>query len=763
MAETTVERPTAFRVIGKPIPRVDGIEKVTGAAKFAADYSFPGMVWGKVLRSPYAHARIKRIDTSKAERYPGVVCVLTGQDILDINREPTARHQNPLAINTVLFYGQPVAAVAAETKEIAEEALGLIEVEYEPLPVLLDPVEAMKPGAYQIRHDGAEHGVDRSEAAIHTGGVGLEAEQEATLPNVASQVHFTRGDVAQGFAEADYIVEGTFRVGTVHQGYLEPHAAIAHWDAAGNVTVWATTQGQFFMRDMLARLLRMPISKIRVIGTEIGGGFGGKFGLILALTVLLARKARRPVKLVLSRSEELIAGTPAPYTVVELKLGCTKDGRLTAMQGRVIMDTGAFPGAPMTIATILLAGSYRIPNLDLYGYEVLTNKASVGAYRAPGAPEVAFAVEALVDELAKKCGMDPIRFRLLNAVEEGDKWPNGQVLPPIGLKECLQRLLEHPDWTAPLGPNEGKGVAVGAWPGGAGGASAVVRANPDGTFTVLTGAVNLTGTTTAFAQIAAEELGVPIERIQVVQGDTSEAPVSPASGGSQITYTMGHAVSLAAREVRQQLLAQAARALEVAVEDLEVENGVVRVKGVPSRRISYAKLADQAAATVGPIVGHGSHKPPRNAPGYAACLARVRVDPETGQVKVLKLVGVQDVGRAINPLAVEGQIQGGTVQGMGMALLEEIVYGPDGRVLNPSLLDYRMATCADVPTVEAQIVEVPSPTGPYGARIVGEPSIVPPGAAIANAIADATGVRLTEFPATPERVFWALRRAGAAG
>jgi CO/xanthine dehydrogenase Mo-binding subunit len=758
----SVRQKASYKVIGKPLPRIDGVEKVTGAAKFAADYSLPGMLIAKVLRSPHAHARITRLDVSKAAAYPGVVAVVTGQDLEGVEREPTSRMQNALARTQVLFAGQPIAAVAATTREAAEEALPLIEVEYEVLPPVLDPLEAMKPGSPTIKHEGSEAGVhiDRSEEKIHAAGAGeLEEEDvEAETNNVSSQVHFKRGDVEAGFKQADAIVEGRWISSSVHQSYMEPHATLAYWDASGTVNIWTSTQAQFNVRDSIARMFHLPISKVRVVGTEIGGGFGAKFGVMAPIAVLLSRKTKRPVKHVLTRSEDLIGGTPAPYTVIDVKVGATKTGKITALKARVVMDTGAFPGAPMSIGTILCGGSYKLENFELDGYEVLTNKASVGAYRAPGAPNVAFGIEGAIEQLAKKIGMSPIEFRLRNAIEEGDKWPNGNALPAVGCRAVLEAIRNHPIMSDKLGPNEGRGVAIGAWPGGAGAASAYCRANPDGTFQVITGTINLTGSTTALAQIAAEELGVPMALVSVVTGDTSEAPHSPAAGGSQITYTMGHAVQRAAIDCREKMLALAARRLEVDKTQLRIEDGVVKASN--GKAVTYKRLADQALQSTGPVVGEGSHRPGRPFPGFAATAAIVHVDPDTGAARIKRIVTAQDAGFAINPMAVEGQMQGGTVQGAGMALTEELVYNQDGRVANPGLLDYRLLTCGDVPMIETIIVEVPAEAGPYGARIIGEPPIVPPGAAIGNAISDAIGKPIYHFPATPERVFYAVHSNG---
>ena len=746
---------STFKVIGKPLPRIDGVEKVTGAAKFSADYYLPGMLIAKALRSPHAHARILRLDTSRAEAYPGVIAVLTAADLEDTVREPTSRMQNVLARTQVLFAGQPVAAIAALTREIADEAISLIDVEYEVLQPVLDPLEAMKASSPVITHEGSEAGIhiDRSEEKIHAGGAGSLDEEEETeeLNNVSSQVHFKRGDIADGFARADAIVEGRWVSSSVHQSYLEPNATLASWDSSGGLTIWTATQGQFHVRDAIARMFNLPISKVRVVGTEIGGGFGAKFGAQVPLAVLLSRKTRRPVKYTLSRTEEMIAATPAPHTVIDVKIGARRDGTITAMQARVVMDTGAFPGAPMSIGTILTAGSYKVPNFELDGFEVLTNKASVGAYRAPGAPNVAFGIEAAIDMVAKKIGMSPIEFRLRNAIEEGDKWPNGNALPAVGARAVLEALRDHPISKQPLEANEGRGYAIGGWPGGAGAASAYCRANPDGTFQVITGTINLSGATTSLAQIAAEDLGVPLGLVSLITGDTSASPHSPAAGGSQIVYSMGHAVSLAAKSCREQLLDIAAKRFGVDKAQLTIDGGAI--KSAEGKVVTFKRLADESMQGPGPVVGHGSFRPGRPFPGFAATCAIVKVDTDTGAVTLKRVVTAQDAGVAINPMSVEGSIQGGTVQGIGMALTEEIVYNRDGRVANSGLLDYKLLTFPDLPEIETVLVCVPAEAGPYGARIVGEPSIVPPGAAVGNAIMDAIGKPVPVFPATPERVF----------
>lgn len=759
-----------FAVVGKPTPRVEGSKKVTGKAIYAADIQLPGMLHAKLLHAPYAHARITRIDTSKARMIEGVELVFTAKDLPQFEaRRRSNRAYVLLADDEVVFYGQPVAAVVARTPAIAEEALDLIEVEYEPLPAVLDPVAAMEPESPLARQPVQD--IDRSEAQGHVS-LNVQEQQGAGKPtNIASQVRFTRGDVEQGFAEADVVVERTYRSAFMHQGYIEPHVTVADYDpASGELTLYTGTQGQFFVRDQISNMLRIPETRIRVVGMELGGGFGGKIFLTQALAAVLARAAGRPVKLVYSRSEDLMSATPSGACVVEIKTGMKRDGQLTALKARLIYDSGAFPGAPAVVGAILLGGSYRFPNLDIESFEVLTNKVSVGAIRAPGAHNAAFAIESQIDEMCRHLGLDPLETRLKNAVAEGDEMPSQQKYPRIGLRETLEAVARSDLWrdreafkaSAPPGTKRGVGLAVGGWLGGLQPASAVVELNGDGTINVVVGANDVTGTTTTFAQIAAEELALDLDQVSVVVGDTRSAPFAGMSAGSKTLFTVGRAVKAAAEDARRQILAVAAERLGVTAEDeLEMSGGEVRVKGQPDKALSFRRIGGITTgfgAQHAPIVGRGSITARRQAPGFTAQLAGIEVDEETGEVTVLRWVSAQDAGFAVNPLNVEGQIQGGTTQGMGIALWEEMVFDDQGRLRNPSLLDYRMPTAADVPAIETIIVEVPSEDGPYGARGVGEPSIVPGAAAVGNAVRDALGVRVDEAPITPERILRALGR-----
>ncbi len=749
-----------YRIVGKPTPRPDALGKVTGKTPYGDDLRFPRLLHAKLVLSPYAHARVLAIDTSKAREYPGVHAVITARD-LPYQRNPSSRPHMFMAEDEALFYGQPVAVVLAPDPHVAEEACQLVEVQYQELPPVVDPLAAMEEGAPLARMPVGD--VSRAEQQAHIT-TDVEVTETGGRPsNISSQISFKRGEVAEGFAAADAIVEGTWRSAMVHQSYIEPHVTIADYDDAGELSIWTSTQAPFYLRDEVAHALGIPQTKIRVTPTEIGGGFGGKIYLPELFVAALAMVVRRPVKLTMTRREDMLAATPAPQAIVQLKVGMKADGTLTALQARLIFDTGAFPGAPVVSAALLVGGYYKCPNLDIQGYEVLTNKVNVGALRAPGAHNATLAIESAMDMLARQLGLDPLEVRLKNAVEKDDPLPSGQPYPTIGLRQCLEAIAETDIWkerhqVKAHHPHRGVGLAVGGWLGAIQPASAIVGLNSDGTINVIIGAADVTGTNTTFAQIAAEVLNVPLSMVNVTTADTKSAPFAGGSAGSKTTCTMGRAVKSAAEDARQQILAIAAHRLEASPEELEMADGVVRVRGT-DRSLTFQRVASLSirfGARYAPVVGRGSITARREAPGFTVQVAEVEVDPDTGQVRVIRYASAQDAGFAINPLSVEGQIQGGTSQGLGLALSEEMIYDEKGRLLNPNLLDYRLPTTWDLPPIEAIIVEVPSEDGPYGARIVGEPSIVPGGAAIANAVADAIGVRVYDIPITPERVLRAL-------
>lgn len=755
--------PTKFSpatAVGHRVPRVDGVAKVTGQATFGADMHLPGMLYAKVLRSPYPHARIKRLDLKQSLALEGVIGAITGADLPPLKAEVVATAGEMfvnrvdhwkclLARDKVLHIGQGVAAVAAVDPHIAEEALKLIEVEYEPLPVIEDVLEAMKPETPVIHPE------------LSTSGLG----EKVNIPsNIASYQEMERGDIEAGFKESDVIIEQTYHTQMVHQGYLEPQAAVASVDAQGKVTVWTSTQGHFDAKLQLCDLLSIPYHHLKVVPLEVGGGFGGKMTVwIEPLCILLAHRTGRPVKIVLTRDEVFQATGPGAPTVITIKAGATKDGTLKALAATLIYDAGAYPGSPVMMGAATGIGAYHLPNYKIECYDVVTNKPWVQAYRAPGATQAAFAVESHLDIMAEALGLDPVEFRLRNAVAEGDTPPTERTYNRIGFRTLLENVSQHPAWTSPdlsgEGPNQGRGMACGLWYGAVMTSSAQVTFNNDGSVALMVGTPDISGSRTSLLQIAAETIGIPPDKVSITVSDTESGGYSDVSGGSRTTYSMGTAVYRACQDAIAQFSKRAAVQLKAEVDKIEYDKGIFRVKGSAQSGVSLAELAKMSLKRGdGPVVGHGSLTRLAPAPAFAVHIADVEVDPETGKVKLLNYTAFQDVGRAINPTLVEGQMQGGAAQGIGWALSEGYVFDK-GILLNPSFMDYRMPTATDVPFINTEIIEVPSPTGPYGARGVGEAPIVPPPAAIANAIYKATGVRIHELPMNPERVFWALNKA----
>ena len=769
---STMKTTRDVRGVGLSIPRPDGPEKVTGHVQYVADIKPKGLLHAKLLRSPHAHARIISIDVSKARALPGVRAVLTAADIPELKRKAPTRAHAVLAIDRAVFHGQPVAAVAADEPAIAEEALDLIEVRYEVLDAAVDPILSMRVGAPPVADRGTE--ADTSEALAHSAVALAKGETtDAKGVNVSQTSHVKRGDVAKGFAESDVVIEHTYRVPMVHQGYLEPHAVLAEWDTMGGLTLWASTQGSFNTRTEVADVLGIEENRIKVIPVECGGGFGGKIrALCEPITALLARATGRPVRYVMTRREELQAGMPAPQVIIRLKTGAKKDGTLMALEAETVLESGAFSGTVLAVSAVFLGSLYRWPAFDIKGSEVLTHKPSVAAYRAPVAPQTIFAIDSQMESLARALGLDSVEFRARHLSRPGEPMVNNVPWASNGAHEVLAKSGEHRFWREraawKAGGNghglRGTGLALGGWLGGLQPTGATVRLNPDGTLSVLTGQVDIAGTNIALAQIAATAYGIDIEKVKITTGDTDVAPVTGLSAGSKTIYTVGVAVMQAAQDAQRQTLEIAAGELEAAVHDLEIVDGKVVVRGVPDRGITLTQIGRKGnlyMSKVPPVLGVAHPAFSQQAPAFAAQIARIEVDPDTGEVTLHDFVVVQDAGRAINPLGVEGQMQGGAAQSLGMALTEALSYDDKGRLTNPSLLDYRKLTAADLPNIETIIVEVPSPAGPFGARGVGEPPIVPALAAIANAVEDATGVRLTECPMTSERIAMALDARGA--
>ena len=752
--------------IGVSRRRLDGEGKVRGTTRYAADLPVQGLLHARLVLAAEAHGRIGRIDGEGALRVPGVVAVLTAAD-LPIVPGAAGRAGQPLAREEVVFSGQPVAMVVAESEAAASDGVDEVLVEIEPLPAVLDLEAAMAVDAPLARID-APSGEAVDVGAAHAAVEGADAggEDEELSANVADRMRMAAGDV-EAALDGGARAAGRFTTSWIHQGYLEPQVATAWLEPDGELVVSSSTQGAFLTRQGVADLLGWSHDRVRARPAALGGAFGGKMMIVEPLAAAAAVRLGRPVRLAMTRMEDFAATNPAPGERLSLEAGATADGELTAVRGRVLIDRGANDEFGLeALGAMLAMGPYRWDARDVTSYGVLTNRVGFGAYRAPAAAPAAFAIESLVDELAGELGLDPIELRLRNVLREGDTAPDGNAFPVFGAVECLERLRAHPLWERrdELAEGEGVGVALGWWPGGLEPAAASCRLDADGGVTVVTGAVDMSGTETTFQAIAAESFGVALDRVRIVAGDTAQTPYSGVSGGSKITYTVGRAVQRAAEGARERLLDVAASELEIAPEDLEIVDGSVRPVGSPDRALAIDELAAKVlsfGSKHAPIEGYAGVAQTSRAPGAAAHLAHVRVDRETGAVTLLRHVVAQDVGRALNPALVAGQLLGGVVQGVGWALLEELAYDGDGQLRTGSFVEYALPTIDRVPPIDVEIVEVPAPDGPFGAKGVGEPPVIAVAAAVANAIAAAAGVRLRALPMTPERVWAALNGASS--
>ncbi|MBI4311192.1 MAG: xanthine dehydrogenase family protein molybdopterin-binding subunit [Chloroflexi bacterium] len=752
---------TEYKVVGTRPPRHDALDKVTGNARYGADVRLPGMLYGAVLRSPHAHARIKSIDASRARALPGVKAVIVSSDLPDLSGKVadlgegaranyTFMSQNILAGPKVLYKGHAVAAVAATSPFLAEEALALIKVEYDVLPAVLDGREAMKDGA-PVLHEG------RNALA------GPGARPGASPTNIASRVEFKLGDLEEGFKKADVIVERETHTKAVHQGYIEPHAATAQWHADGNVTVWSSSQGQFMVREQTSTILGIPVSRVKAVPMEIGGGFGGKLVVYLEpLAALLSRESGgQPVKLTMSRTEVFEATGPTSGTHVRVKLGATKEGKLVAGEAHLIYEAGAYPGSPVGAGCRCIFAPYDIPNAYIEGYDVVVNIPRSVAYRAPGSPAAALAMETAIDELCERLGMDPLEFRILNSAREGVRQATGPVHGKLGHIEVLQAAKSHDHYAGKLaGPYRGRGVASGFWFNASGPSSAIASVNPDGTVSLAEGSPDIGGTRTSVAMQLAEALGIPVSKVKPSVVDTDSIGFTSVTGGSGVTFKTGVACYEAGLDIKRQMIERAAAIWNVAVENVEYKEGALFHTSDPNLKLTFAELAARLNATGGPIVGRATVNPRGVGAAVSTHLVDVEVDPDTGKVTVLRYTAVQDAGKAVHPTYVEGQIQGGVAQGVGWALNEEYFYNDQGRMMNASFLDYRMPTSLDLPMIDTVIVEVANPGHPFGVRGVGEVPICPPLAAMNNAVYHAIGVRIDELPMTPARVLAALRSNG---
>ncbi len=770
-AKTSGAKIGTYQVIGTRPIRHDGVEKVTGRALYGADLQMAGLLHGRVLRSPHAHARILSIDASAALSMPGVKAVVTtadfpgsGNRVADLG-EGTIKVRdlcaNVLAGEKALYRGHAIAGVAATTPQVASEALKRIRVEYEVLPPVMDVLEAMKPGAPILQPD------------LRTEDLG---EKGSTPTNVAKHLRFEKGDIAQGFREAERIFEEEFKTSMVHQGYIEPHNGTALWNPGGELTIWTSTQGAFTVRDQVATMLDVPVSRVKVVPMEIGGGFGGKIPVYLEpVAALLSRKTGRPVKLLMDRTEVFEGTGPTPGTVIRVKMGARKDGRITAAQAWLAYEAGAFAGSPVVCGMMCIFAPYDVAHQLIDGYDVLLNKPKTAPYRAPGATSAAFATETVLDQISEWAGIDPMKIRRLNGAKEGTRRVDGLVYPRIGYLETVEAACGHPHWTADIeklpSPQahtvstkahranllHGRGVASGFWFNIGLKSSCMASVNPDGTVCLVEGSTDIGGTRTSVAMQLAEVLGISAEDVKPQVVDTNTVGYTDVTGGSRVTFATGLAAIEAARQIERQMIDRAAALWEVKPGDVEVSRGCYRLRA-GGKSLTFKELSGKLSDCGGPVVTQVTVDADKHGVGcgFATHVVDVEVDADTGKVTILRYTATQDVGKAIHPAYVEGQIQGGVAQGIGWALNEEYYYDLQGRMQNSSFLDYRMPTALDLPMIEAVLVEVPNPGHPFGVRGVGEVPIVPPPAAIANAISRAIGTRLRTLPMSPARVLEAI-------
>lgn len=742
---------TEHRIVGTRPVRPDGADKVTGKAVYGADFYLPGMLRGAILRSPHAHARIVSIDTRKAETLAGVKAVATNADFprvemdeidageAGINVDRAA--QMCLARDKVFYEGQPVVAVAATSPEIATAALDLIEVRYEVLPHVIEIADAMRSDAPVLHDD-------------------LDAKGPS---NIAARLDSATGDAEAALATADVVATGRYTTQAVHQGYIEPQACVASVSGDGQAQLWCSSQGAFMVRSVVAAITGMNLADLRVTPLEIGGGFGGKTTVYLEpVATILSKKSGRPVKMVLSRDEVFRSTGPGPGAEIDIRLGATKDGILTAAIVDMRYQVGAFPGAGAGAGVMHALGGYRIEHKRVTGCDVVSNMPSTHAYRAPSAPQAEFAVECAIDDIARQLGMDPIALREKNAVRAGDTSFSGTPHGQIAFMETLAAAKGHDHYSAPLGPNQGRGIAAGWWVNHGGESTAMISIAEDGTAVVATGNPDIGGSRASMAMMAAEVLQIPMAKVRPIVADTASIGFSMLTGGSRTTFATGKAVSEAAAEVVEILKARAAMIWGVDASRVEWRDGEAHclADGRDEAPLGIKEIASKASKTGGPISVEKSVYPHDAMPTYAVHICDVELDPETGHVGVTRYTAIQDVGRAVHPGYVEGQAQGGAVQGIGWALNEAYAFNRDGRVDNAGFLDYRMPVASDLPMIDTQLVEIPHPTHPFGVKGVGEVPIVPPLAAVANAVSAAAGMRMFDLPMTPARIHAALNAAG---
>ncbi|MBZ8119528.1 xanthine dehydrogenase family protein molybdopterin-binding subunit [Roseovarius sp. LXJ103] len=737
-----------FKVVGTRVPRPDGVDKVTGRAMYGADITVPGMLTGLVLRSPHAHATIDKIDASKALALPGVKAVVTCDD-LGVPEDASLRdvQDNCLARGKVLYHGHAVAGIAAIDMATAKKALKLIEVSYTPLPHVTDVDAAMADGAPVVQEGRADESVP---AGSH--------------PNVTTMQEFGHGDLDAGFAKADKIISRSFKTAATHQGYIEPHACLASVGTDGKADLWCCTQGQYFVRELCAGIMGMATSQLRVTASEIGGGFGGKTTVFIEPVALaLSRKTGRPVKIVMTREDVFRATGPTCSSSIDVKIGMTNEGRITAADAQLRYQGGAFPCETVSMGAQSAFAAYDLDAVRTQGWNVLTNRPKEAAYRAPGAPMAIFAVESVVDELCQELGLDPLKTRLLNAADAGTKSSYGPTFDQIGLKATLQAALEHDHYRAPLGENQGRGISCGFWFNFGGNTCVSLNLNFDGTVGITEGNPDIGGSRAAISMMAAEELGIPYEKVRTIVADTNSLGHNDVTDGSRVTFAVGLATIEAARAAIRVMCERAAKVWGIDPDAVVWEDGCAKPSGPNAGAfdpMSIEEIAASASDTGGPIAGHYEVNAEGAGVSFGVHIADLEVDPETGHTQVLRYTVFQDAGKAVHPDYVEGQMQGGAVQGIGWALNEEYIYGEDGRLENAGFLDYRVPVASDLPSIDTVILEIPNPGHPYGVRGVGETPIVPPLAALANAASRAIGARMTELPMSPPKLLAAIMAKG---
>ncbi len=737
-----------FKQVGTRPARPDGIDKVTGRAMYGADATAPGMLFGHILRSPHAHARIKSIDTSAAEALSGVKAVITSKDFGTPEDESVRDVQdNCMAGDKVLYDGHAVAAVAANSLAIAKKAVKLIKVDYEILPHVTDVDAAMQAGAPLVQE-----------------GRGLDDLPAGMSENVTYHFEFGHGDMDAGFAKADKIIERSFKTAATHQGYIEPHACLASMGIDGKGELWCCTQGHYYVRELCAGIMGMETSQLRVTASEIGGGFGGKTTVFIEPVALgLSRKAGRPVKLVMPREDVFRASGPTASSSTDVKIGMTKDGRITAAHATFRYQGGAYPSGTVQFGAQSAFAAYDLDAVQTIGWSAMTNRPKEAAYRAPGAPMAIYAVESVVDELCQELDLDPLDVRLKNSAHKGTKSSYGPTFDDIGLEATLEAAKAHPHYAAPLGPNQGRGLSCGFWFNFGGNTSVSMNLNFDGTVGITEGNPDIGGSRASISLMAAEELGIPYEKVRTIVADTNSLGHNDVTDGSRVTFAVGLATIKAAREAIKIMCARVAKIWDIDADAVYWEDGFAKPSGPNAGSfdpMSIEEIAAISAETGGPISGHHEVNADGAGVSFGVHLVDVEVDPETGATTILRYTVFQDAGKAVHPDYVEGQMQGGAVQGIGWALNEEYIYGDDGRLQNPSLLDYRIPVASDLPDIDTVILEIPNPGHPYGVRGVGETGIVPPLAAVSNAVSRSIGLRMSALPMSPPRVLKALTAKG---